>query len=431
MNRPLARHTRLARRTLLAAALATPVARRAHAGMARVATARVAIVGGGFAGATIARALAAAGHQVTLVEAPGPYYACPRSNEVVAGLRDIDSQHFGWDGFARAGVTVLRTRATALDPATRDLRTEAGPIPYDRLIMAPGVDLRLDPAAGGIPGYTQSATDRMPHAWKAGPQTTLLRTQLEAMPDGGTVVISVPPAPYRCPPGPYERASLIAWYLKTNKPRSKLIVLDAKDTFSKQRLFLQAWAELYPGRLQWVSLSDGGRVTAVDPDTMTVTTEFETYTAAVANIIPPQRAASIAAACGLTDRSAWCPVDPVTFESTLIPAVHVIGDAAAMGAMPKSAFAAQQQAWTCAAAVHAVLTEQPPPQPRLVNTCWSLLAPGNAISVAGVYRPGDKTLIEVEGAGGTTPLDATNAAHAQEAVWADAWFKTITAQTFG
>src|SRR5262245_29810820 len=184
----------------------------------------------------------------------------------------------------------------------------------------------------------------MPHAWKAGDQTVLLRQQLEAMPDGGLVVISAPANPFRCPPGPYERASLIAHYLKTKKPRSKLLLLDAKDAFSKQRLFQAAWAELYPGLLEWVPLSTGGNVTAVAPPSLTVVTDFARQQAAVANVIPPQKAGRIAEAAGVADRSGWCPIDPTTFESTLVPGIHVIGDAAIAGAMPKSAFAANSQA---------------------------------------------------------------------------------------
>ena len=270
----------------------------------------------------------------------------------------------------------------------------------------------------------------MPHAWKAGEQTLLLRRQLEAMPDGGLVVISAPANPYRCPPGPYERASLIAYYLKTHKPRSKLILLDSKDIFSKQKLFQAAWKELYPN-LEWVSLSDGGKVTRVDPATNTFETDFGSHKADVANVIPPQRAGAIAATAGVADRTGWCPIDPVTFESKLQPGIHVIGDAAIAGAMPKSAFAANAQAKVCADAVAQLLAGNAPVEPRLINTCYSLVAPGNAISVAGVYRPVNGQLTDVEGAGGTSPLNAPAEQRAKEAEYADAWFKTITGETFG
>jgi NADPH-dependent 2,4-dienoyl-CoA reductase/sulfur reductase-like enzyme len=271
----------------------------------------------------------------------------------------------------------------------------------------------------------------MPHAWKAGQQTLLLKRQLDAMEDGGTVVMSVPPNPYRCPPGPYERASLIAYYLKTRKPRSKLIVLDAKDTFSKQRLFQNAWKELYPGLLEWVSLSSGGKVTAVEPDTNTLVTDFARHQAAVANVIPPQKAGRIAELAGVTDRTGWCPVEPVTFESKQQPNIHVIGDAAIMGGMPKSAFSANAQAKVCAAALVKLLQGEKPAEPKLINTCYSLVAPDYGISIAGVYRPKDGQLVDVENSGGVSPLDAPATTRAQEANFAAGWFNTITGEVFG
>jgi sulfide dehydrogenase [flavocytochrome c] flavoprotein chain len=281
-----------------------------------------------------------------------------------------------------------------------------------------------------LPGYNEAAAQRMPHAWKAGEQTLLLRRQLEAMADGGTVVMSAPANPFRCPPGPYERASLIAYYLKTKKPRSKLIVLDAKDAFSKQRLFQNAWKELYPN-LEWVSLSTGGKVTSVDVGAMTLVTDFGRHKADVANVIPPQKAGQIAEAAGVADRSGWCPIDPVTFESKLQPNIHVIGDATIAGGMPKSAFSANAQAKVCAAALAKLLAGGKPEQPMLINTCYSLVAPDYGISVAGVYKPADGQLKDVEGSGGVSPLDAPSATRALEANLADGWFKTITAEVFG
>ena len=251
------------------------------------------------------------------------------------------------------------------------------------------------------------------------------------MKDGGLVVMSAPANPFRCPPGPYERASLIAWYLKTKKPRSKLILLDAKDAFSKQKLFEKAWAELYPGLLEWVPLSSGGKLVSVDPAALTLTTDFETYKADVANVIPPQRAGHVAELAGVADRSGWCPIDPVTFASTLQPDIHVIGDAAIAGAMPKSAFAANAQAKVCAAAVASLLAGNRPQSPKLINTCYSLAAPEYGFSIAGVYHPADGKLADVEGAGGTSPLDAPAATRQEEALLANAWFRTITAEVFG
>lgn len=391
---------------------------------------RVVVVGGGFAGATCARAVKRADPSVavTLVERSPRYTACPLSNSVIAGLRDLHAQGFGYDGVAMDGVELVRAMAVAVDPQARRVRLEEGAtLAYDRLVVAPGIDLRFD----ALPGYDEAAAERMPHAWKAGPQTMLLRRQLDAMEDGGVVVMAVPANPYRCPPGPYERASLIAHYLKTNKPRSKLVILDAKDAFSKQRLFEAAWQELYPGLIEWVSLSFGGRVTEVDASTKTLVTEFGQHRADVATVIPPQRAGAIAAAAGVADRSGWCPIDPVTFESALQPGIHVIGDAAIAGAMPKSAFAANGQAKSCAAALVALLRGEEPARPKLVNTCYSLVAPGYGISVAGVYQPKDGLLREVEGAGGTSPPNAPPETRALEARYAEAWFHTITSDVFG
>jgi NADPH-dependent 2,4-dienoyl-CoA reductase/sulfur reductase-like enzyme len=250
------------------------------------------------------------------------------------------------------------------------------------------------------------------------------------MPDGGTVVMSAPANPFRCPPGPYERASLIAYYLKTKKPKSKLIVLDAKDAFSKQRLFQNAWKELYPN-LEWVSLSTGGKVTSVDVGAMTLVTDFGRHKADVANVIPPQKAGRIAEVAGVTDRSGWCPIDPVSFESKLQPNIHVVGDATIAGAMPKSAFTANAHGKVCGAAVVKLLAGQKPDEPKLANTCYSLVAPDYGISVAGVYRPADGQLKDVDGAGGVSPINAPAEFRAQEAKFADGWFNTITAEVFG
>ena len=415
----------LRRRTLLrtgAALLCTPFIARAQAAP------RVVVIGGGFGGATAARFLRRANPNiaVVLVEPNATFTACPFSNEVLAGERDIDAQLFDYRGVAADGVRVVQAAATAIDPARRTVTFGDNLLPYDRVILSPGIDI----AWNALPGYDEAAAERMPHAWKAGEQTLLLRRQLEAMADGGVVVISAPANPYRCPPGPYERASLIAWYLKTNKPRSKLILLDSKDIFSKQKLFQAAWKELYPN-LEWISLSDGGKVTRVDPATNTFETDFGSHRADVANVIPPQRAGAIAAAAGVADRTGWCPIDPVTFESRLQPGIHVIGDAAIAGAMPKSAFAANAQAKVCAAAVAQLLAGEAPAEPRLINTCYSLVAPGAAISVAGVYRPLNGQLTDIEGAGGTSPPNAPAEQRAKEAEYADAWFKTITRETFG
>jgi NADPH-dependent 2,4-dienoyl-CoA reductase/sulfur reductase-like enzyme len=391
---------------------------------------RVVVIGGGFAGATAARFIKTADPKisVTLVEQNPTFTACPFSNGVIAGLRPLRAQQFNYGKLDQAGVVLAFQAASEVDAQARSVTLSGGTkLPYDRLVMAPGIDLRFD----ALPGYDVRAADVMPHAWKAGEQTLLLRSQLEAMEDGGTVIISAPANPFRCPPGPYERASLIAHYLKTKKPKSKLIILDAKDAFSKQRLFQNAWKELYPDHIEWMSLSKGGKVNSVDAATKTLKTDFGDHKADVANIIPPQKAAAIAQTAGVADRSGWCPIDPVTFESKLVPNIHVVGDAGIMGGMPKSAFSANAQAKACATAVAALLRGEPPAEPRLINTCYSLVAPDYGITVAGVYKPTNGLLADIEGAGGVSPADAPRETRALEAQFAEGWFKTITGEVFG
>jgi len=391
---------------------------------------RVVVVGGGFAGASCARALRQADPKiaVTLVEPNATFTACPFSNSVIVGMRELSAQQFTYERVAADGITILRTSATAVDaPAKSVTLADGAKLAYDRLVLAPGIDIRW----GALAGYDEAASAQLPHAWRAGDQTLLLRRQLEAMDDGGLVVIAAPANPFRCPPGPYERASLIAHFLKTKKPKSKLLVLDAKDTFSKQRLFQAAWAELYPGLLEWVPLSKGGNVTSVDAATRSLVTDFGKHQAKVANVIPPQKAGRIAEVAGVTDRSGWCPIDPVTFESKLQAGIHVIGDAAIAGAMPKSAFAANSQAKVCAAAVAALVAGGTPSSPKLINTCYSLVAPDYGISVAGVYQPTGGQLADVPGAGGVSPSDAPRETRKAEAVLAEAWFRTITGEAFG
>ena len=393
--------------------------------------ARVVVVGGGFGGATCAKYIrrADAAIEVTLVEPRRQFISCPFSNAVIAGLRDMASVTHGYDGLRqRYGVRVVHASVTAIDPtAHRVTLDDGGVLAYDRLVLSPGIDLRW----GEIEGYDAAASEVFPHAWKAGPQTVLLRQQLEAMPDGGLVVIAAPAEPYRCPPGPYERASLIAHYLKTHKPRSKLLILDAKDAFSKQDLFRSAWERLYPGLLEWIPQSQSGRVVRVDSRSRTVSTDFDDYKPAVANIIPPQQAAAIARAAGLDEGKGWCPVRASTFESTVHSSIHIIGDAAIANPMPKSAFSANNQAKTCAAAIVAMLRGEALPTPALMNTCYSLVAPNYGISIAAVYRVVDDQIVTVDGSSGVSPLDAPAETRTLEAEYATSWYANITADTFG
>ncbi len=417
------------RRQFLKLSVAAAVLSPAPA-FAQGAAPRVVVVGGGFAGASCARALRQADPRiaVTLVEANSTFTACPFSNAVIGGLRELSAQQFTYERVAADSITIVHGMATAVDAQARTVTLADGTrLSYDRLVLAPGIDIRW----GALPGYDEAAAAHMPHAWKAGEQTLTLRRQLEDMADGGLVVISAPANPFRCPPGPYERASLIAHYLKTKKPKSKLLVLDAKDAFSKQRLFQAAWTELYPGLIEWVPQSKGGTVTSVDAANRTFVTDFGRHKATVANVIPPQKAGRIAEVAAVADRTGWCPIDPVTFESKLQPRVHVIGDAAIAGAMPKSAFAANSQAKACAAVVAQLLAGAAPSSPKLINTCYSLVAPDYGISIAGVYAPTSGQLADVPGAGGVSPADAPRATRAAEAVLGEAWFRTITGEVFG
>ena len=407
----------------LAASLAMPSIARAQG------SARIVVIGGGFGGAACARALTRLDGklQVTLIEPSKVFTACPFSNEVIAGLRDINAQQFGYDKVAAAGIDVVAQAATQVDPQARRVTLANGStLAYDRLMLAPGIEVRLD----ALPGYDEAAAQKMPHAWQAGEQTLLLRRQIEAMEDGGVVAIAVPANPSRCPPAPYERASLIAHYLKQRKPRSKVLILDAKDNFSQQRLFERAWHELYDGMIERVSLSDGGRVTSVDPNTNTIITEFGDHVAQVANVIPPQRAGRIAQIAGATDKTGWCPIDPMTFASKILPDVHVIGDACLGGGIPKSAAAASAQGKACARAIVNALAGKPPETPRLTGICYDTVAPGYAFSLAGLYQPKDDIFAEVEG-GGTSALDAPREVRAREAEEAQSWYRTITEETFG
>lgn len=394
--------------------------------------ARVVVVGGGFGGATAARYLRIIDPslQVTLVEPARQYITCPMSNDYIAGERDFRSLVRSYDPLRARRVNVVHDTVTRIDPRARRVFLRAGSaLPYDRLIVSPGIDFQWN----AIAGYDEAASLRMPHAWKAGDQSRLLHDQLQAMPDAGTVIVVAPAAPYRCPPGPYERVSLIAHYLTTYKRRAKILVLDAKNAFIKQALFEQGWAELYPrGMIEWVPLDQGGRVTAVDARAMTVTSDGGMHRGDVINVIPPQRAGALAHSAGLADRSGWCPIVPRTFESRLQPNIHVIGDASIAGAMPKSGVAANTQAKVAAQAIVDLLRGRPPLPPSFLNACFSLVGPSWGISVAAVYEVGpDDTIVAVKDAGGVSQLDASLRHRRLESLFWNSWYENIIADSFG
>jgi sulfide dehydrogenase [flavocytochrome c] flavoprotein subunit len=390
--------------------------------------ARVVIVGGGPGGATVAKYLAetAPSLAVTLVEANAQYRTCFFSNLYLAGLRPFDSLAHSYDTLRTAhGIDVVHDSAVAVDAGAKTLRLAGGQtLSYDRLVMAPGIDFRYD----AIEGYSEAAAKVMPHAWRGGEQARLLREQLEAMPGGGLFVLVAPPDPFRCPPGPYERVSLIADYFRREKPKAKILVLDAKSKFSKQDLFQDAWAQRYPGMVEWLPADFTGGVKAVIPDQRAIKTADETFEAAVANVIPPQTAGRIALEAGLADESGWCPVDPNTLESRLQPGIHLVGDAIIPGEMPKSAFAANSQGKVCAMSVAAALTGSRRFEARFFNTCWSFLAADDAVRIGASYAVVDGKIAATKKFISKTGESAdTRAETARQAV---AWYSAITADMF-
>ena len=391
---------------------------------------KVVVVGGGAAGAVAAKyiKIADSSIDVTLVEKNQHYYTCFMSNEVLGGYRDLDTLKFDYNGLAKHGIKVVHGTATKLDPAKKTITLKNGEkLSYDHAVVAPGIDFQWNK----IEGYNEATSEKFPHAYKAGHQTALLHKQLVAMPNGGTVIIAPPANPFRCPPGPYERACQIAHYLKTHKPKSKILVIDAKDKFSKQGLFTRAWKDLYAGMIEWMSSSDtGGGIVAVHPKKKVASTELEDFKADVINIIPPQKAGHIAHAGGLTNDAGWCPVDLATFESRLHKGVHVIGDASVATGLPKSAYAANSEAKVCAAAIVAMIHGKKPGIPSYVNTCYSIAAPDYGFSVAAVYKlADDKTKIN-KLSGGLSPVDASDDIKKREAEYAYSWFQNITVDMF-
>ena len=405
-----------------------------HASLARAAeggkgSARVVVVGGGFGGATCAKYLRRLdpGIAVTLVEPNTKFITCPFSNLVLGGLRTMDSITQNYDALKKKhGVNVMHDTVTTIDAAGKKVTLKSGKtLSYDRLVVSPGIDFMHDQIAG----YDAEAQKTVLHAWKAGPETVALRKQLEAMRDGGVVVLSIPKAPYRCPPGPYERASQIAFYLKQAKPKSKLLVLDAnEDIVSKKGLFLAAWNDLYKGIIQYMPNHEVKEVAA---KAGSVKTDFDTVKGDVLNVIPPQRAGNIAAQAKLiTTNNRWCDVDWLTMESKVAAGIHILGDATlSAAAMPKSASMANNHAKIAAGAIVAQLTGQPVnPQPVIANTCYSYVSDKEAMHVTSVHRydAEKKTLLPVQGAGGISAKR-----NEQEKSYADAWSRNIWADSLG
>ena len=386
--------------------------------------ARVLVIGAGFGGATAAKYVRMwdPSIDVVLVDRSDEFISCPISNLVLGGNRSMRDITHGYDGLRKHGVYVLNGDAVAVDSAKRIVTFGRGSaLTYDRLVLSPGVDFLFDEVAG-----YEAAQPRVLHAWKAGPQTVALRRQLEEMPDGGVYVLSVPLAPYRCPPGPYERTCQVAHYFKQSKPRSKVLVLDANpDLTSKGPLFKRAWEDLYKGIIEY---RPNSKVVALDAQAMTVRTEFDTVKGDVLNVVPPQRAADIAVKAGLiTHNNRWCDVDWRTMESKAVKGIHVLGDAtlSATG-MPKSGHMANSHAKVCAAALVELLNgREPNPNPVMNNTCYSFVSDKEVIHVASVhqYDAGQNTLVAVKGAGGVSAarseLEGRYAWSWAQNIWAD------------
>jgi len=389
---------------------------------------RAVVIGGGAGGAVAARRLVRdfTGIDVTLIEANKNYVACFYSNRYVGGLRSLSAVTHGYGAFAESGITVVNAHAAAVDGDKKTVVLAGGDsIAFDRLIMSPGVDFKFD----AIDGYDEKATAIIPHAYKADVQVTVLRRQLEAMNDGGLFVITAPKRPYRCPPAPYERAAMAAHYFKKHKPRSKILILDSKDEYPLSEALSPLWERFYPGMVEWIPAEFGGQIQAVDIPSRTLITGEEKYKADVANIIPDQRAADIAHTSGLTDDSGWCPVDAHTFESSLVPGVHLIGDAIDAGDMSKSAFSAASQGRAAAAAVGAALTGKPATESRLANTCYFLIKPGHGLKLGGTYKATNKGVKGLTGfASGPGEDDATRKKQAEDG---DVWYDNMIREMFG
>jgi len=414
------------RRTLLAAAGgATGLALFGCATPAKP-VARVVVIGGGFGGATAAKyiRLWAPEIEVVLVEREAAFVSCPLSNLVLGGSARIEDLTTGYDTLQKKfGVRLVHDEAVGVDAARREVRLARGDVlRYDRLIVSPGIHFQYDQVPG-LEGAEAQA--RVLHAWKAGPQTVALRKQLEALPDGGVYALHIPKAPYRCPPGPYERACQVAFYFKQHKPRAKVLVLDANpDIVSKKGLFLKAWADRYPGLVEYRPNSE---LVSVDAATNTLELQFDKVRAGVLNVVPPQQAGKIAQTAGLiTTNKRWCGVDWRTLESVAVPGVHVLGDATLSApGMPKSGFMANNQAKVAADAVIALLTGRTVnPEPILANTCYSFVSDTDVVHVASVHKfdAKENTLVTVPGAGGLSPE-----ANAAEGIYARAWARNIWA----
>jgi sulfide dehydrogenase [flavocytochrome c] flavoprotein chain len=392
---------------------------------------RVVVIGGGAGGATAAKYIAKDSEgkiAVTLVEENVNYQTCFHSNLYLGGYREYNSILHSYAGLQKHGVEIVRARATFIDSDKKEVVLKDGRrLKYDRVVVSPGIDLKYD----SVPGWSQAAEEMMPHGWKPGAQTRLLRRRLDAVPNGGNIVMIAPPNPYRCPPGPYERVSMMAHALKkAGKTRSKIFVIDPKEMFSKQGLFQEGWEKHYKGMVEWIGPKIHDGIKSVDPKTNTVVTGFETYkNAALVNVIPAQMAGAVARDSKLTNSTGYCPIKPETMQSTVDANVYILGDASIAGDMPKSAFSANSQAKVAAMMIRGDLTGSRTFSARYTNTCWSLIETDDAVKVGGTYEAKDGKITTV------TPLISKTGETAEIRKETQAenmgWYAGITADIFG
>ncbi len=391
---------------------------------------RVVVIGGGAGGATCARYLAKDGAgalDVTLIDANPIYTTCFFSNLYIGGFREFESLQHGYEKLSAADISVVNDLATAVDRAAKTVTLASGTVlPYDRLVLSPGIDFK----EGSVPGWSVEAhAEIMPHAYKAGPQTQLLKKMVEEMPQGGTFAMIAPPNPYRCPPGPYERISMVAHVLKERNPTAKILILDPKDKYSKQALFEEGWGKHYDGMIEWIGPEFGGGAVEVRPETMEVLIEGEAQKVDVCNVIPGQVAGKIAALAGVTDDTGWAPVDPFSMKARADANIWVLGDASAQGDMPKSAFSANSQAKVAAMAIRGELLGTKVFPAKYSNTCWSLIETDDGVKVGASYEPTAEKIASVESFISATGEDAA----LRKATYEESlgWYAGITTDIFG
>lgn len=391
---------------------------------------KVVVIGGGAGGGTAARYLAKDSNgaiDVTLIEPSRKYYTCFFSNLYLGGFRDYESIGHTYETLAlKHGVNVIHDLAVRVDLSKKEVTLGSGArVSYDRLVVSPGIDLKYD----SVPGYSPDVATRIPHAWKSGTQVQVLKARVEQMKEGGTFVMVPPPNPFRCPPGPYERISMIAHLLKQKNPTAKIIVLDPKEKFSKQALFQEGWERHYPGMVEWIPASISGGVKNLDAEAMTFETDIETFKADAASVVPAQKAGQIAAIAGLTNDSGWCPIDPASMRSRVDENVYVLGDASVASAMPKSGFSANSQAKIAAMTIRHELTDSRAFPARYANTCWSLIATDDGVKVGATYQAGAEKIEAVN----TFISKTGETAEVRQQTYQESigWYDGISADIFG